>query len=61
MIRKRDPGHHGPFSSLLPPPCPQSFTDAIAGPLIVSTILFVAVLANFVVRGMYYSCGLFLD
>ncbi|KAG9315237.1 hypothetical protein JVU11DRAFT_4371 [Chiua virens] len=34
MIRKRDPGHY----------------DAIAGPLVVSTILFVAVLANFVIR-----------
>ncbi|KAF8134967.1 hypothetical protein EV363DRAFT_1322157 [Boletus edulis] len=34
MIRKRDPGHY----------------DAIAGPVVVSTILFVAVLANFVIR-----------
>ncbi|KAH0833236.1 hypothetical protein J3R83DRAFT_12296 [Lanmaoa asiatica] len=34
MIRKRDPGHY----------------DAITGPLVVSTVLFVAVLANFVIR-----------
>ncbi|KAG6373398.1 hypothetical protein JVT61DRAFT_6547 [Boletus reticuloceps] len=34
MIRKRDPGHY----------------DAITGPVVVSTILFVAVLANFVIR-----------
>ncbi|KAI9570554.1 hypothetical protein HD554DRAFT_2082926 [Boletus coccyginus] len=40
MIRKRDPGHY----------------DAIIGPVIVSTLLFVAVLANFVIRGMYYPC-----
>ncbi|KAF9223701.1 hypothetical protein BS17DRAFT_733388 [Gyrodon lividus] len=34
MIRKRDPGHY----------------DAIVGPVIVSTLLFFAVLANFVLR-----------
>ncbi|KAF8903628.1 hypothetical protein CPB85DRAFT_1226380 [Mucidula mucida] len=40
MIRKRDPG---------------SF-DALVGPLVVSALLFFAILANFVIRGMPYSC-----
>ncbi|KAG8213091.1 hypothetical protein J3R82DRAFT_11487 [Butyriboletus roseoflavus] len=34
MIRKRDPGHY----------------DAIVGPIVVSALLFMAVLANFVIR-----------
>ncbi|KAF8558194.1 hypothetical protein OG21DRAFT_1433939 [Imleria badia] len=34
MIRKRDPGHY----------------DAIVGPVVISTFLFVAVLANFIIR-----------
>ena len=39
-------------------PDPETLTDAIAGPLIVSAFLFFAVLANFVIRGTYYSCSL---
>ncbi|KAI6024838.1 hypothetical protein BKA83DRAFT_4252830, partial [Pisolithus microcarpus] len=35
MIRKRDPGHY----------------DAIVGPVVVSVLLFFAVLANFIIRG----------
>lgn len=37
---------------------PEFLTDAIVGPLVVSTFLFVAVLANFIIRGMYNSCYL---
>ncbi|KIK99957.1 hypothetical protein PAXRUDRAFT_130940 [Paxillus rubicundulus Ve08.2h10] len=36
MIRKRDPGHY----------------DALVGPMVVSALLFFAVLANFVIRGV---------
>ena len=57
MIRKRDPGHYGSFH-LLRNSGPESLADAIIGPVIVSTLLFVAVLANFVIRGMYYPCHL---
>ncbi|KIK16884.1 hypothetical protein PISMIDRAFT_30813 [Pisolithus microcarpus 441] len=39
MIRKRDPGHY----------------DAIVGPVVVSVLLFFAVLANFIIRGTYCS------
>lgn len=42
----------------------EPLADAIAGPLIVSTFLFVAVLANFVMRGTCYCCydfGLLID
>lgn len=38
----------------------ESPTDAITGPLVVSTFLFVAVLANFAIRGMCRSCHLSL-
>lgn len=38
---------------------PQSLTDALVGPLVVSAVLFVAVLANFIIRGVYHSCSLF--
>ncbi|KAJ3518709.1 hypothetical protein NM688_g9400 [Phlebia brevispora] len=44
MIRKRDPGH---FANIHAYPC----TDQIAGPLIISALLFCAVLANFIIRG----------
>ena len=59
MIRRRDPGHFGihPFSSY-----PrhttwlfQCTTDALAGPVLLSIVLFVAVLANFILRGLYLS------
>jgi hypothetical protein len=36
---------------------PETLTDAIAGPVIISAFLFVAILANFVIRGMYCSCS----
>ncbi|KIY43904.1 hypothetical protein FISHEDRAFT_52255 [Fistulina hepatica ATCC 64428] len=40
-IRRRDPGHF----------------DAIAGPVIISSLLFIAVLSNFWMRGVSLSCS----
>ncbi|TDL25637.1 hypothetical protein BD410DRAFT_716908 [Rickenella mellea] len=40
MIRKRDPGHF----------------DQILGPVIISALLFFAVLANFIIRGSHIHC-----
>lgn len=53
MIRRRDPGHFGMpcilafFSPL------KSLVDALAGPILLSIALFVAVLANFIIRGAH--------
>jgi len=54
MIRRRDPGHFGwsflteIFIKLMP----NLFEDAVKGPVILSIALFVAVFANFVIRGL---------
>ncbi|KAF5391599.1 hypothetical protein D9757_002535 [Collybiopsis confluens] len=51
MIRRRDPGHFGIHSKI-----PHTYSvnlpaDAPAGPIIVSVLLFFAILANFIIRG----------
>lgn len=61
MIRKRDPGHFGwskvfigSLQGLNSTPSRHiPFVDEVAGPVIISALLFVAVLANFVFRGPY--------
>lgn len=56
MIRRRDPGHFGshiiPTTNIIVLTHPLS-PDALAGPVILSIALFVAVLANFVIRGTH--------
>lgn len=52
MIRRRDPGNFGLVMSWF---CQKSThtlsADRISGPVVVSVLLFFAILANFVIRG----------
>jgi hypothetical protein len=55
LIRRRDPGH---FGESLPTCCVEAvrldeYPDQIVGPVIISIILFGAVLANFIIRGPF--------
>ena len=57
MIRRRDPGHFGTFypdgtvnNDLLTRVSIQP--DQILGPVVIAILLFIAVLANFLIRGM---------
>ena len=59
MIRKRDPGYFGVYCFLSPrmeamlmyqlPRLP--WIDQVVGPMIISALLFFAVLSNFIIRG----------
>jgi hypothetical protein len=58
MIRKRDPGYFGVHTFLSPPWKPpdvraalRRVIDQVLGPVIISALLFFAVLSNFVIRG----------
>ena len=56
MIRRRDPGNFGTYVMVTPTVgisegIPARFLDQIAGPVIISALLFFAILANFVLRG----------
>lgn len=55
MIRRRDPGNFGvyPLYVMLRRPWEplRGYIDQIAGPVIISALLFFAILANFILRG----------
>ncbi|KAJ8072889.1 hypothetical protein PM082_016448 [Marasmius tenuissimus] len=54
MIQRRDPGHFGAYKLPGPQTTPNHLCeDEIVGPVIISALLFVAILSNFIIRGKF--------